>query len=91
MISEVLDAFGIVPLEIVIPHDTAVYPSVVKNSNEALPQTDEACGGCSWFVSFLVGLRQGLVKLEGFSRARGNSGLWLDGLLSYEVAPIDGT
>jgi hypothetical protein len=38
-------------------------------SNEALPQTDEACGACGWFVSFLVGLRQGLVKLEIFLEA----------------------
>jgi hypothetical protein len=37
--------------------------------NEALPQTDEACGACGWFVSFLVGLRQGLVKLEIFLEA----------------------
>jgi len=37
--------------------------------NEALPQTDEACGACGWFVSFLVGLRQGLVKLEIFPEA----------------------
>jgi len=41
----------------------------VKCSNEALPQTDEACGACGWFVSFLVGLRQGLVKLEIFLEA----------------------
>lgn len=38
-------------------------------ANEALPQTDEACGACGWFVSFLVGLRQGLVKLEIFLEA----------------------
>jgi hypothetical protein len=38
-------------------------------TNEALPQTDEACGACGWFVSFLVGLRQGLVKLEIFLEA----------------------
>ena len=38
-------------------------------SNEALPQTDEGCGACGWFVSFLVGLRQGLVKLEIFPEA----------------------
>jgi len=38
-------------------------------ANEALPQTDEACGACGWFVSFLVGLRQGLVKLEIFPEA----------------------
>jgi len=25
-------------------------------TNEALPQTDEGCGACGWFVSFLVGL-----------------------------------
>ena len=37
--------------------------------NEALPQTDEGCGACGWFVSFLVGLRQGLVKLEIFLEA----------------------
>ena len=40
-----------------------------KKTNEALPQTDEACGACGWFVSFLVGLRQGLVKLEIFPEA----------------------
>src|SRR5712672_3975351 len=38
-------------------------------TNEALPQTDEGCGACGWFVSFLVGLRQGLVKLEIFLEA----------------------
>jgi len=38
-------------------------------TNEALPQTDEGCGACGWFVSFLVGLRQGLVKLEIFPEA----------------------
>ncbi len=40
-----------------------------RTANEALPQTDEACGACGWFVSFLVGLRQGLVKLEIFLEA----------------------
>jgi hypothetical protein len=42
---------------------------IAQTSNEALPQTDEACGACGWFVSFLVGLRQGLVKLEIFLEA----------------------
>jgi hypothetical protein len=41
----------------------------VVDTNEALPQTDEGCGACGWFVSFLVGLRQGLVKLEIFLEA----------------------
>jgi len=46
-----------------------VRRSLTQSPNEALPQTDEACGACGWFVSFLVGLRQGLVKLEIFPEA----------------------